>query len=356
MKNLKRLFVGASVAIVLEASATTLASAATLGPQEIVFDTANINTWLYKDPTNPTYEVVQGVSRKSLNDFNNQGNVAKAIQALTDENRETNVELWTSAETITANVGFSAKLGKNTVRVESVTLADWSNNNGQLAKSWLNGFLTAYDSVLLPEWKSLIPSKYDEMLTALTTKGLYSSGDPNIGSLSFDTDTNELKADLVGHLDRAGLYIDTRPTVTDTRRNINGKPNPNYGKPMSNPTYLKPKYDARYATGSKVLDDVIAAIAAVSVQQGKYFQMSEIAKITFNDQLDYAFAFAATDSGAIAGDRNKTTDSTSHTGIYTWTKKFQSPPTSVPEPGTIFGTLAVAGLAYRIRRKGVVSK
>jgi hypothetical protein len=356
VRDLKRLFIGASVAIVLEAGATTLASAATLGPQDIVFDTANINTWLYKDPANPTYETVQGVSRKSLDDFKNSGNVTKAIQALTDDKRETNVELWTNGETITDNVGFSAKLGKNTVSVESVTLADWSSNGGQLAKNWLNGFLTAYEPVLLPEWKSLIPSKYDEMLAALTTKGLYSAGDPNIGSLSLDTDTNELKVDLVGHLDRAGLYIDTRPTVIDTRRTVGGKPNPTYNKPIPNPTYLKPKYDARYATGSKALDDVIAMIAAETVKQGKYFQLSEIAKITFNDQLDYAFGFSATDSGAIAGDRNKTTDFTSHTGIYTWTKKVASPPTSVPEPGTVFGSLAVAGLAYRMRRKGSASK
>jgi hypothetical protein len=100
------------------------------------------------------------------------------------------------------------------------------------------------------------------------------------------------------------------------------------------------------------LDSVIAAIAASVVKQGKMFQMSEVAKVTFNDDVNYAFSFAATDSGAIAGDRNKTTDVTSHTGIYTWKK---SVPTvtiqEVPEPSMVLGGLAAVGLAYRSRRK-----
>lgn len=350
MKFIQHLLIGTSIAIALETAGGASAIAGTLTPTDIEFNTTNINTWLYTNPANPARETVNGVERRVLDDFRNSGSTAKAIQALTDKDSATNVEIWTNGEAITSNVGFSAKLGKDTIRVESVTLADWSSNNGQLAKSWLNGFLSAYDSFIMPELRSMIPSRYDEMLSVLQTRGLYSSGDPNIGSLTYDTDSDQLKVDLVGHLDRASLYVDTNPTVPDQRRLISGRPNPNFRKPMPNPNYLKPKYDPRYATGSKVLDDAIAMVAAETVRRGQLFQMSEIAKITFKDQVDYAFAFAATDSGAIAGDRNKTTDFTSHTGIYTWTKQFQKT-ASVPEPSMILGTLAIAGLGYRMRRK-----
>jgi hypothetical protein len=349
MKSMKRLLIGTSL-VAISFGISTPAFAAKLKMTDVKFNTDNINTWLYTNPDSPTMETVLGTSRKSLDDFRNGGNVTKAITALTDNDSATNVELWTAGETITSNVGFSGKLGEHTIRVESVTNSDWST--GTLAKSWLNGFLSAYDSFLMPEMKSAVSSNYNEMLTALQTKGLYSSGDPNVGDVTYDTDAKTLQVDLVGHLDRAGLYIDVRPEIVDNRRLVDGKPNPNRGKMMPNPTYLQAKNDARYATGSSTLDSVIAAIAASVVKQGKMFQMSEVAKVTFNDDVNYAFSFAATDSGAIAGDRNKTTDVTSHTGIYTWKK---SVPTvtiqEVPEPSMVLGGLAAVGLAYRSRRK-----
>jgi hypothetical protein len=391
---MKRLLIGASMAaIALELGVALPAAAGTLKPTNVQFNTTNINTWLYSNPNSPTMETVQGVSRRTLDDFNNYGNTAKAIQALTDNDASTNVELWTNGETITDNVGFTAQLGKNTIRVESVTQTDWAT--GTLAKSWLDGFLVAFDSYLTADMKTSVSSNYDNMLTALKTKGLFSSGDPNIGDVRFDTDSNELTVDLVGHLDRASLYVDTRQTITDTRatikdtratvvdtrvtvldtrKTINGKANPTYNKQISNPTYnqtianpnlnksmpnptynqqiananyLKAKNDARYATGNMLLDSMVASLAASVVRDGKQFQMSEIAKITFNDKVDYAFSFAATDSGAIAGDRNKTSDFTSHTGVYTWKKTVTN---RIPEPSAILGCLTVVGLAYRSRR------
>lgn len=357
MKQITYFLIGASVAIALEAASAAGAIAATLMPTDIQFGTDNINTWLYTDPANPTRETVNGVQRRVLNDFSNYGNTSKAIQALTDNDSSTNVELWTKGEVIDQNVGFSAKLGTDTIRLESVTLSDWSSNQGQLAKSWLDGFLNAYDAYIMPELKSLIPTYRNDMLTALQAKGLYSSGDPNIGGLSLETTTQQLKVDLVGHRDRASLYVDTAATITDTRKKVNGKVNPTYGQKIPNPNYLKPKNDPRYATGNAVLDSAIATIAAAMVQRGLSFQMSEIAKVTFRDQVDYAFAFSATDSDAIAGDRNKATDSTSHTGVYTWTKQYpikQVPPKKqVPEPGMMLATLAIAGVGYRMRRRAV---
>ncbi len=354
MNPMKRLFVGASIfAIALEFGASAPAFADSIKMTDIKFNTDNINTWLYTDPSNPTMETVMGTPRKSLNDFNNKGNVSKAITALTDNDSTTNVELWNVGETVTDNVGFTGKLGRNTIRVESVTQADWANPNQKLAKGWLDGFLGAYDSFLTPVMRSAISGNYSQMLTALQTKGLYSSGDPNIGNVTYERSSGELQVDLVGHLDRAGLYIDVTPQIVDTRQWLDTKkkvPNPTWKKMIPNPNYLKAKNDARYATGNSTLDSVIAALAASVVKQGKMFQMSEIAKITFNHEVNYAYAFSATDSGAIAGDRNKTTDVTSHTGIYTWKKTVPSIK-EVPEPSMVLGGLAAAGLAYRSRRK-----
>lgn len=350
MKWVQKLYIGASVLATLETIAITSASAAVLTPTQVQFNTTNINSWLYTNSATPTYEVVNGFPRKVLNDFSNLSNTSKAIQALTDNDAATNVELWTQGETITNNVGFSAKLGQNNFKVESVTLADWSANNNQLAKSWVDGFLTAYSSHMTASMRDQALSQYDAMVSTLAIKGLYSAGDPNIGAVGFNSVTGELQVDLVGHMDRSSLYVDTRTTVVDTRKSISSKPNPNYNKLIANPNYLKPKNDLRYATGNALLDGAIANVAAELVKTGKFFQMSEIAKITFNDQVDYAFAFSATDSGAIAGDRNKLTDSTSHTGIYTWKKTYQLP-AEVPEPAGMLGLMLVGGLLTATRKR-----
>ncbi len=73
--------------------------------------------------------------------------------------------------------------------------------------------------------------------------------------------------------------------------------------------------------------------------------------MTFNGKVDYAFGFSATDSGTIAGDRNKTNDKTSHTGIYSWSKNYKT----VPEPSALFGLVAVGGLVIASRRKRMKS-
>jgi PEP-CTERM motif len=317
-ENIKKLLIGASVAAGMSAIASSPAFATSLRPTDIQFNTTNINSWLYKNPSNPTMDAtgIGGVSRKVLDDYSNYGNTAKAIQALTDTDSATNVELWTQGEAVTANVGFSAKLGSKNIKVESVTQADWAS--GDLAQKWVNGFLGTYGGVL--QSLGVIPTDQQKtaMVDTLKTKGMYSSGDPNIGDVTLDDQTGQLKVDLVGHLDRSSLYLNSN----GTRKN-----------------------DPRYDTGNPLLNDALFNVSRALRLQGKYFQVSEVAKVTFDGNVDYAFGFSALDSGAIAGDRNKTSDTTSHTGIYRWTKKFDQPPSeSVPEPSTLLGLLAVGGL------------
>lgn len=351
--TIKKLLIGASVFASVSAIATTAASAAVFRPTDIEFNTGEINSWLFTDPANPQMDStgIGGVNRRVLNDFNNSGNTAKAIAALTDNDSATNVEIWTKSEAPTANVGFSANLGKNKIQVESVTATDWATGN--LAEKWLDGFVGAYSGIL--QSLGFVPTADQKasIVSTIKQKGMYSSGDPNVGDITYNDQTRQLKVDLVGHLDRSMLYVDTNRYVLDLRTKItvNGKTvaNPNYGKPMPdkngnftpNPKYLQPINDVRYATGNALLDQALYQVAKASFVSGKYFQVSEVAKVTFNGIVDYAFGFSALDSLAIAGDRSKL-DTTSHTGVYSWTKTLDEP-ASVPEPSAMLALMAVGG-------------
>ncbi|RUT08818.1 hypothetical protein DSM106972_008710 [Dulcicalothrix desertica PCC 7102] len=280
----------------------------------------NINTWTYSSGT-PVYDStgIGGVRRRVLNDFNNYGNMQKAAAAISDNDSATNVELFTNGETITDNVGFTANLGKNRIKVESVTKADWKD--GKLAKSWLTGFGSAYGSLMqgitTQPGSNLFKdfqTNFDAIAGYLSTNGFNSAGDANIGDITYNTQTNQLNVDLVGHLDVVTRY--------------------------------QPSNYARNSTGNPIFDQMLLALSAQSAKNKTPFQISEIAKITFNDQVDYAFSFRAIESGGIAGDRNTRTDTTSHTGVYRWTNNYAS----VPEPSSLLALLSVGGIAFARRK------
>ncbi|MBW4608468.1 MAG: NF038130 family PEP-CTERM protein [Hassallia sp. WJT32-NPBG1] len=351
---IKKILVGATVAASMSAIASTPAFATNLTkPTNIQFTTngvnntdankANINTWTYGSAQSDNTGI-GGVNRQVLNDYNNKGNIDKAIAALTDNDSATNVELFTNGETVKDHVGFTANLGKNTIKVESVTKADWAD--GTLATAWLKGFGNAYSGLLLSipttPGSNLLKdfnNNFGSLVTVLKTNGLGSAGDANIGDIAYNEKTGNLKIDLVGHLDIAGKYVDTRIKIKQGNNLID---NLAYGKGTSPDL-------ARNSTGNVIFDAMLFNLAKTAFITNTPFQMSEIAKITFNDKVDYAFGFKATESGAIAGDRNKTNDTTSHTGIYSWNKTYKT----VPEPSALFGLVAVGGLVVASRRKRV---
>jgi hypothetical protein len=367
MVVIKNLLIGAAVAVSTSAIAMP-AFAATLRPTNIQFTTngvantttaPNLNTWTFGSGS-PVYDNtgIGGVNRRVLNDFNNYGDMTKAAAALSDEDSATNVELWTKSvsstdRTIYDNVGFTAMLGDKQVKVESVTKADWAD--GRLANSWLTGFRTAYSGLMqgittTPGSNLLadFDSNYNLFATHLTTNGFNELGDANIGGVSFDDQTHQLKVDLVGHLDAAGRYVDTRAMV-EQKTTKNGVTTT---KMVANSNYLKKSPDfARNTTGLAALDNALFAMSLKAFTTGNPFQVSEVAKVTYNGQTDYAFSFAAIDSGAIAGDRNKVNDKTSHTGLYTWVKTLPPPSTKVPEPTAMLGLIAVSGLAMQHKRR-----
>lgn len=345
--SVKKFFMGATVVAGMTGIASVPAIATTLRPTNIQFSSYNglpqIETYLFSNP--PVYETVNGVSRQQLNDIT-RDNVGKAVQALTDNSSATNVELWYNSEA-PQRVGFTANLGTNTLKVESVTRADWAD--GVLATAWLNGFRNNYSSLMASVLTNNGTSNllndfnanFNTVVGYLRTNGFDVAGDPNIGGVTYNDQTGQLQVDLVGHLDVAGRYVDTRPQIRQGGRWVN---NPNLGRGFS------PDYN-RNRTGNAFLDGALFALSQKAFQTNQRFQFSEIAKVTFNGDVNYAYAFTATDSGAIAGNRNVNNDSTSYTGIYTWTKNYPTnPPTSVPEPSTILGLLAVGGL-FAARRK-----
>lgn len=298
----------------------------------------NIQTWTYSNGA-AVYDStgIGGVNRRVLNDFNNFGNTQKAAAALMDSDSATNVELFVNGERVSDNVGFTAQLGKNTIKVESVTQADWAD--GKLARAWLTGFGNTYGSLM--QSISTTPSSnmftdfqtnFNTFVSYLSTNGFNSAGDANIGDIAYNEKTGQLKVDLVGHLDAANRYVDTREKVTQGGRLVN---NSNYKKRSPN--------FARNSTGNQILDSMLFNLSLRAFDSKTPFQVSEIAKVTFNGDVDYAFSFTAIDSGAIAGDRNTSTDNTSHTGIYSWNKTFAKP-TSVPEPSIILALMAISGV------------
>ena len=357
--SMQKFLMTVTVAGGMSAIASVPAIATTLKPTNIQFETYNgqpqIQTYLFKNP--PTYEIVNGVKRQQL-DNPSTNDVGKAMQALTDDFAATNVELWYSNES-PQRVGFSANLGTNTIKVESVTKADWAD--GVLATAWLNGFRNSYSglmgSIATTGGSNLLQAfntNFNSLVSYLSNNGFNGAGDPNIGAVTYNDQTGKLQVDLVGHLDVAGRYVDTRKQTSQNGQTID---NPNFienfstadGKYTGNLAQkqgFSPDY-ARNATGNLLLDSALIAMSTKSYRSSQAFQVSEIAKITFNSEVSYAFSFNATDSGAIAGSRNPLNDSTSHTGIYTWTKDYPpnpNPPAAVPEPSTILGLVAVGGL------------
>jgi hypothetical protein len=150
--------------------------------------------------TNPAHAVT--FSFNDLNEINTytggsngqfiQGNATSAVKALTDKDSSSNVELWHSTENPTSNVGFTAKQGKYSATVSSVTANDWNNFGSQ----WLGDLLSKY-TPFQSVWNGFSEESKSLVTSSFPTLGM---GDPNIGGFQFGKNGGvELK--LVGHLD-----------------------------------------------------------------------------------------------------------------------------------------------------------
>jgi hypothetical protein len=286
VKALSRVLFG-TVACLSVGAIVSPAHAAVFTPQNITFDTSNYTT--YTGGSNGTFSV---------------NSVSAAIAALQDSDPTSNVELWHTTENPTSNVGFSSTLGNHNVSVRGVTAADWAVFGNQ----WLNDFI-ASNSQMSSLWSTLTPALQSAARSSIIASGLPSSGDPNIGSLTLDSVTGELKLDLIGHLD------------------------------------LKPRILTRqYSTGNSTWDSILLGFARQT--QGS-IQASEIAKVAIGDSTYYAYGFNATSTGVSTNDGSE-----SYTGRYTWTKTLAvaPPPASTPEPSSVVGSVVIAGTLVALRK------
>ena len=141
--------------------------------------------------------------------------------------------------------------------------------------------------------------------------GLTRSGDPNIGSFVQDDATGEYQLGLIGHFD-----LLQSNSLTQALNNL---------------------------TGSSVLTGMVMNELS-GAMGGNPLQVSEVAKVTIDGVVNYAYSFSATDTGYVDS------DGSSHSGLYSWTLAGE-PIQSVPEPSTMLGLMAVGGLVTLSKRK-----
>jgi len=235
--------------------------------------------------------------------YTRDGSAADAASVLTDIDAVSNVELGFSTENQMANVGFSANLGGHAVSVETVTAADWAVFGNQ----WLADFQAAYPSLFAA---NIMGINLGQAIAATVMSGPDRIGDPNIGSFAKDDESGVFTLHMVGHYD------------------------------VLNAPWLK---TSQYA----------AAIPFVkSILGGEALQMSEVAKVTIDGNVHYAYSFAASETGWLAPDR-AANDMSSGSGLYAWTLQgAPTPPTeSVPEPSLMLGLAAIGGLFVAAKRK-----
>ncbi|MFY7803508.1 MAG: NF038130 family PEP-CTERM protein [Limnoraphis robusta] len=283
---INKFVVGASVVVGMGAISVTPAFAGNL--TNVQFDGTDYRTYNYNTITN--------------------GVEADAISALTDGDSLTNVELAESDEMGMSRVGFSGLLNGVGVKVESVTAADWNIFGGE----WLNDFKAAYSQL---DTNIMGVNVFNAVAGAIQG-GLARSGDVNIGSFVQDDITGEYQLNMVGHYN------------------------------VLNAPYVMSELTSYFGNQS------FANMAMNTVQGlmgGNPLQISEVAKVTIGGEVHYAYSFGATATGILAADAAPG-DTSSHTGLYTWSTAGQPPVAAVPEPSTMLGLMAVGGLFAAAKR------
>ncbi len=224
----------------------------------------------------------------TLGDITN-GNASEAIDALTDDDLYTNVELGIAEGTTTS---FTAIFGSDEVTVSGVTLDDWANG---LAAKWTADFAAAYPAL------AGMGSQFGSLF-------VQRAGDPNVSSLT-QADDGTFSMTTVGHYNLLNA-----PWIA------------------SNPQLAVMAQMARTLLGPNPL------------------QVSEITKVVLNGETSYLYSFFAEETGVLAADRSAN-DFSSHSGLYTSTFGDPKETEDVPEPSILLGLVAAGGLLTASKRK-----
>lgn len=215
-----------------------------------------------------------------------------------------NIELAADTET-TGTYGtlstLSGQLDGKTITFSSLQESDWGFGNPTgLAKTWFNAAIAANGLSLTAEQVSYAYNLFS------SKKGFQRTSDPNIKSVSRDTyGTGDITFDLAGHLNLNAALTDAINSLTGDAK-----------------TQALAFYNTKI--GSKVL------------------QASEVVKVTYDGTTQYLYSFVASGSGVTAADDNK-----SHNANYKLTINLNPDKKAVPEPVSLLGLVALAGLGWR---------
>ncbi|WP_017305184.1 NF038130 family PEP-CTERM protein [Spirulina subsalsa] len=247
-----------------------------------------------------------------------------AITALTDGDRYSHIELNAGDENLSTNTtGFTGLLGSNVIRVEGITDQDWSNG---LGAQWLADFTAAYPTIA---GASFMGVNIGSLITNTAATVVGRAGDPNISYMAKDTTTGVIEMDLIGHYNIwdapwVQLAINEQVQILSAQTGM--------------PVWM-------VAMGvNSFMADLRQAVPLL--------QISEIAKVTIDGQVSYAYGFSAVQTGVLAADAGMG-DSSSHTGRYTIA--LQGTPeeerADVPEPSLMIGLALVGGAFVASKRK-----
>ncbi|MCW6035737.1 NF038130 family PEP-CTERM protein [Spirulina subsalsa FACHB-351] len=294
--TIKSLLISASMAVGMSAIATSSALAATLNLT---------NVQLFGDDY-----LVYGAD--------------DAITALTDTDRYSHIELNAADENLSTNTtGFTGNLGSTLVKVEGINADDWS---GGLGAQWLSDFTAAYPAIA---GASFMGMNLGSMIADTAATVIGRAGDPNISYMAKDSTTGVIEMDLIGHHNIWNapwlqLAINEQVQIMSAQTGM--------------PVWM-------VAMG-------VNSLMTQLKQAVPLLQISEIAKVTIDGKVSYAYGFSAVETGVLAADAG-VGDSSSHTGRYTIA--LQGTPekdrADVPEPSLMIGLALVGGAVVASKRK-----
>lgn len=232
-----------------------------------------------------------------------------AVTALTDGDNYSHVELNFSSENLSnSTTGFTGNLGVDSIKVEGITQDDWNN---EVAAMWMADFTQAYPALASAEYSFM--GQTVNLGTVVGGSIAQRAGDPNVSSITKDDATGEISFDTIGHYN-----VWDAPWVDSYLAQYNALPG---------------------------FSDFVAAVQA----QTPVLQISEIAKVTINGEVSYAYGFSAVETGVVAADASDG-DTSSHTGRYTVALNGTPEGAQVPEPSLLLGLTAIGGLVASSRK------
>ncbi len=271
---------------------------------------------------------------------------AAAIQALTDGDFSTNVELYYSGENVTENVQFNATVGNYTAKVASVTTSDWQEYGTQ----WMNDLFTRYNS-FQTSWDNLSSPAQSVFAETFKYAGL---GDPNIAQFAMDA-SGGMTIHTVGFYDLRSV-LQTRAgeklAQYETLAKLATASNTQKAAAAVQMGITTTELNQQIAASPFAIEGLTAILATVNTLQ-EALQASEVARVDIykNGEFqgrEYAYSFSAVASGITALDDNQ---HESYSGVYTWTKPGNPESGSVPEPTFLLATAVAGGLFSAAKRK-----